>query len=206
MSFEIAIRAATGECQLDVQFKTDKQLIAVTGPSGVGKTTLLNCIAGTLTPMSGAISIARKTLFDSNQSINLPPEQRRCGYVYQDARLFPHLNVGQNLVFGQKWRSKTGHFTLDGIADLLDIRALLDRRTQSLSGGEVKRIAIGRALLSAPDFLLLDEPLVSLDPARAEHILSMIERLRDTTNLPIILVSHDPLEVQRLTNTVIALD
>lgn len=206
MSFEIAIRAAAGDCELDVQFTTEKLMIAITGPSGCGKTTLLNCISGTLTPESGLVRIGGTTLFESDRSIDLPPEQRRCGYVFQDARLFPHLSVEQNLAFGQKQRGETGHFTLEEIADLLEIRALFGRKTQALSGGEVKRVAIGRALLSAPDFLLLDEPLVSLDRARAEQILSMIERLCDTTSMPMILVSHDPSEVQRLTNTVIALD
>lgn len=206
MSFDIDIQARMGDCRPALRLATDATLVAVTGPSGAGKTTLLNCISGLVKPDYGQISIVGRTHFDSDNGIDVPPDKRGCGYVFQDARLFPHLTVEQNLLFGQKYRRGSSHWTLDELTDLLNITALLSRRPASLSGGETKRVAIGRALLSAPDFLLLDEPLVSLDSERAEHVNSLIETLKAAGNIPILLVSHDPAEVARLTETVIRLD
>ncbi len=206
MSFDITIRKSLGDCSVDVAFQSDTKLVAIVGQSGVGKTTLLNCIAGLLKPDSGRIAISGATLFDSELQIDLSPDQRDCGYVFQDSRLFPHKTVEENLRYGASRNGGKGALTLDDAVSLLDIGSLLDRKPSSLSGGETRRVAIGRALLSNPKFLLLDEPLASLDSARAERILRTIERLRDELAIPMLYVSHDEAEVARLTDTAITLD
>jgi molybdate transport system ATP-binding protein len=143
-------------------------------------------------------------LFDSKAGIDLPPERRRAGYVFQDLRLFPHRTVSANLVYGEQ--ADAGLMTRDEALDFLGIAHLARRFPATLSGGEAKRVAIGRALLSAPKFLLLDEPLTSLDPPRAEEILRLIERIRDELALPTLLVSHAAAEVERLAGEVVVLD
>ncbi|WP_209348281.1 ATP-binding cassette domain-containing protein [Pontixanthobacter sp. CEM42] len=206
MSFDIMIRKSLGDCSVDVAFQSDTKLVAIVGQSGVGKTTLLNCIAGLLKPDQGRITIAGTTLFDSELQFDLSPNQRDCGYVFQDSRLFPHKTVEENLRYGASRNGGKGALTLDDAVSLLDIGSLLDRKPSSLSGGETRRVAIGRALLSNPKFLLLDEPLASLDSARAERILRTVERLRDELAIPMLYVSHDEAEVARLTDTAITLD
>ena len=204
MSFDIALTYRAGEGTRSCAIASEAKLVAITGPSGIGKTTLLNCIAGLHRPIAGHVRIGGKTLFDSAASINVPPERRRAGYVFQDLRLFPHRTVSANLVYGEQ--TDAGLMTRDEALDFLGIAHLARRFPATLSGGEAKRVAIGRALLSAPKFLLLDEPLTSLDPPRAEEILRLIERIRDELGLPTLLVSHAAAEVERLAGEVVVLD
>jgi molybdate transport system ATP-binding protein len=171
------------------------------GPSGAGKTTLINCIAGLVTPQRGRIVLGDRVLFDSASGIDLPPEQRHIGYVFQDGRLFPHLTVTGNLRYGVK--RQAGAAAFDEVVELLGIGALLQRRPLTLSGGEKQRVAIGRALLSAPQLLLMDEPLASLDAARRAEILPYLERLRDHFKLPILYVTHERPEAIRLAARVV---
>lgn len=204
MSFEVDIELRRGGKPLCANFSSDAGLTALFGPSGAGKTSILDAIAGLLRPRRGHISVEGATLFDSESATNLPPEARACGYAFQDNRLFPHRTVRDNLLFGwrlapeeRRWMAPTEAITF------LDIGHLLERMPRTLSGGEAKRVAIGRALLSGPRFLLLDEPLASLDEARREEIMRVVERIRDELRLPILYVSHDKAEVERLAGKVI---
>ncbi len=182
-------------------------VVALFGRSGAGKTTLVNMLAGLLSPDSGRIAVAGRVLFDSAAGIDLPPERRRIGYVFQEGRLFPHLDVRANLLYGHRRIPQAERiFKLPEIVDLLGIGHLLGRRPANLSGGEKQRVAIGRALLSNPRLLLLDEPLAALDAARKAEILPFIERLRDELGLPIVYVSHDPTEVLRLADRILLLE
>lgn len=198
MSFDVDVRARIGEAAIEVAFSTGPGLTALFGPSGAGKTSLLNMVAGLIRPDAGRIVVAGETLF--GDGVDLPPEARRAGYIFQDRRLFPHMNVRANLAYG---RRDGAVMALDECAAFLGIAALLDRRPATLSGGEAQRVAIGRALLSAPRFLLMDEPLVALDRARADEIMGLIERIRDEFRLPILYVSHSPAEVERLATHVV---
>jgi molybdate transport system ATP-binding protein len=171
------------------------------GPSGAGKTSLINCVAGLARPERGRIAVGDRVLFDSGARIDLPPERRDVGYVFQDGRLFPHLTVAANLRYGVKPGRATLDF--DEVVELLGVAALLPRRPATLSGGEKQRVAIGRALLSAPQLLLMDEPLASLDQARRAEILPYLERLRDRFALPILYVTHDRSEARRLAAQVV---
>ncbi|WEK47468.1 MAG: ATP-binding cassette domain-containing protein [Candidatus Andeanibacterium colombiense] len=206
MSFEIELRHRIGEAEIALEVKSDAPLVALVGPSGVGKTTTLNCIAGLIRPDAGHIAIGGRVLFDSAAGIDLPPEQRRAGYVFQSGRLFPHMKVSANLAYGarlhpvqERWIGQSE------VVDFLGIGHLLERMPATLSGGEARRVAIGRALLSAPKFLLMDEPLTSLDAARSEEILKAVERIRGELQLPVLYVSHDMGEVARLTESVVRL-
>ncbi len=204
MFFDVAIDMQVDDHAFALEFTSDAKLTALVGPSGVGKTSTLNAIAGLLCPQAGRIAVAGEILFDSDQGIDLPPEKRGAGYVFQDARLFPHRKVSANLVYGEKLAAPDKRLiTTDEVVSLLEIGHLLDRLPATLSGGEARRVAIGRALLSAPRFLLLDEPLASLDESRAETLLSLIERLRDELDLPMLLVSHSTAEVERLAGRVV---
>jgi len=206
MSFEIDIRIRRGAKALSYTFTADGGLTALFGPSGAGKTSLLDAVAGLLTPDSGRIAVEGTVLFDSASGINLKPEQRACGYVFQDARLFPHRNVRDNLLFGWKLAPPEQRWmTLDEAIDFLGIGHLLGRMPRTLSGGEAQRVAIGRALLRAPRFLLMDEPLSSLDASRREEIMRVIERIRDELRLPVLYVSHDRAEVERLADRIVAI-
>lgn len=205
MSFDVAVTLRRGGRRFDYRFKTEKGgLTALFGPSGAGKTTLLDMIAGLARPASGHITVAGEPLFDSAAGIDLPPERRRCGYVFQDLRLFPHRNVRENLLYGWK-RARPEHRWLDvpTTLDVLGIGHLLTRAPRSLSGGEAQRVAIGRALLSGPRFLLMDEPLASVNAERREEILRVIERVRDELRMPILYVSHDRGEVDRLADRIV---
>ncbi len=190
---------------LDVAFEAPAGLTALFGQSGTGKTTIVNAVAGLLQPDSGRILVNENVLLDTTRKIDVPVHRRRIGYVFQEARLFPHLTVRQNLHYG-RWM--TGAKVMDDaqIIDLLGIRPLLSRRPGALSGGERQRVALGRALLSAPELLLMDEPLAALDDARKAEILPYLERLRDESGVPILYVSHSIAEVARLATTVVALD
>ena len=204
MSFDIAVTYRAGESARDFAVTSDAGLVAITGPSGIGKTTLLNCVAGLNRPLSGHVRIGGETLFDSTAGVDLPPERRRAGYVFQDLRLFPHRTVAANLAYGE--RAEAALMSRAEALEFLGIGHLARRYPATLSGGEAKRVAIGRALLSAPRFLLLDEPLTSLDSARAEEILRLLERIRDELELPTLLVSHSAAEVERLAGKIVMLD
>ena len=204
MSFDIAVTYRAGESARDFAVTSDAGLVAITGPSGIGKTTLLNCVAGLNRPLSGHVRIGGETLFDSTAGVDLPPERRRAGYVFQDLRLFPHKSVAANLAYGE--RAEAALMSRTEALEFLGIGHLARRYPATLSGGEAKRVAIGRALLSAPRFLLLDEPLTSLDSARAEEILRLLERIRDELELPTLLVSHSAAEVERLAGEIVMLD
>ena len=196
MSFDIRVSKRRGDLALALDVVTDAPIAALFAPSGSGKTTLLNMVAGLLRPDAGRIAVAGELLFDDRAAIDLPPERRRAGYVFQDRRLFPHQSVRANLLYGR--RDGAHALDLDHVLDLLGIAHLLDRWPATLSGGEAQRVAIGRALLSAPRFLLLDEPLSHLDHQRREEIMRVIERLRDETGLPMLYVTHDASEIDRL--------
>ena len=184
-------------------------LTAVYGRSGSGKTTLINLVAGLLRPDSGYIALGDSVFFDSTRRIDLPVEQRGLGYVFQDARLFPHLSVRGNLLFGFRRAAppeEARAISVERVIELLGIATLLDRRPHTLSGGERQRVALGRALLAQPRLLLMDEPLASLDEIRKAEILPYIERLRDELRIPILYVSHAIDEVLRLATALVVLD
>jgi len=201
MSFEVDVAKRLSEAEIAVSFASDAGVTALFGPSGSGKSSVLNMIAGLLAPDRGKIVVGGETLFGGG--VNLPPEARHAGYVFQDARLFPHLKVRANLLYGADRTDAV--MPLDEVVALLGLGPLLGRWPRTLSGGEAQRVAIGRALLSNPHFLLLDEPLASLDRARAEEIMAMIERVRDALKLPILYVSHNRAEVDRLAGQVVAI-
>ncbi|CAA9526301.1 MAG: Molybdenum ABC transporter ATP-binding protein ModC [uncultured Sphingomonas sp.] len=204
--FEVDVAKAVGSSEIALAFASDARVTALTGPSGVGKTTVLNMIAGSIRPGRGRIAVGGRLLFDSARGVDLPPEERRCGYVFQDDRLFPHLPVRRNLLYGHRLAPAEARQTDPGeVIDLLGLQPLLARRPRTLSGGEARRVAIGRALLSGPAFLLLDEPLTSLDPGRREDILSAVERIRDRFALPILYVSHQEAEVERIAGQVVTM-
>lgn len=204
MSFDVAVTRRLGGRDVGAAFATGAGLTALFGPSGAGKTSVLNMIAGLLRPDRGHVRVGAATLFDSAARIAVPPHRRRGGTVFQEARLFPHLNVRANLLYGHRLAAPADRWMTpeDAIA-FLDIGGLLDRYPRTLSGGEARRVAIGRALLSAPRFLLMDEPLSSLDEGRREEILRVIERIRDELRLPILYVTHESAEVRRLANHVV---
>lgn len=191
---------------LDVDFSAPPGVTAIFGKSGSGKTTIVNAVAGLMRPDDGRIAVDGTVFSDSREDRFLPPHRRRVGYVFQDARLFPHLNVRQNLLYG-RWfgRARTGA-EYSRIIEILGIGDLLDRRPAGLSGGERQRIAVGRAILSNPRLLLMDEPLAALDEARKAEILPFLERLRDEIGLPILYVSHSLAEVARLATSIILIE
>lgn len=207
MSFDINIEARRGDFAITAAFQVGPGLTALFGPSGAGKTSILDMIAGVLKPSRGRIAVDGQVLFDSASGIDVKPERRRVGYIFQDARLFPHMSVESNLLYGFKLAdAATRYATPDHVIALLGIGALLQRRPASLSGGEQQRVAIGRAILSSPRLLLMDEPLASLDDARKQEILPYIERLRDDVKIPILYVTHARAEVDRLAGAVIQLE
>lgn len=200
MSFEVNVARKVGDAPIACSFTASSGLTALFGPSGAGKTSILNMVSGLLKPDEGRIVVDGETLFDSAAGIDMPVQARRAGYVFQDARLFPHLRVRANLAYGQRQSSL---MSLDDVVAFLGIAHLLDRWPRSLSGGEAQRVAIGRALLSDPRFLLMDEPVSSLDRARREDVMRTIERLRDDLRLPVLYVSHERTEVERLAGTIV---
>ena len=204
MSFDVDVVLRRGARDIACRFASPGGITALIGPSGVGKSSVLEAIAGLLRPASGKITVGGTVLFDSAARLDLAPERRACGMVFQDMRLFPHRSVEGNLLFGHRLAPPERRwFSLAEACAFLDIAPLLPRRPRTLSGGEAQRVAIGRALLSGPRFLLMDEPLSSLDEARAEAILRVIERIRDELALPVLLVSHDRAEVARLADHVV---
>ena len=208
MSLFLDVHHRQGAFLLDVRIEAVAGVLALFGASGSGKTTLLNIIAGLVRPANGRIAVDGKVLTDVAAGVHVPPHRRRLGYVFQDARLFPHLTVAQNLNYG-RWLAPGGvggRARFDQIEQLLALGPLLARAPQQLSGGEKQRVAIGRALLSEPRLLLMDEPLAALDQARKEEILPFLERLHDQTGVPIIYVSHALAEVARLATGVVVLE
>lgn len=203
MSFDVDVTRRLGDAQVGATFVAEEGLTVLFGPSGVGKTSTLNMIAGLLRPDWGHVRVDGETLFDSAARIDLPAARRRIGYVFQEPRLFPHLRVGANLRYGR--HRGEGGIHEDELIAALDIAHLLDRWPRTLSGGEARRVAIGRALLANPRFLLLDEPLSSLDHARRDEIMRAIEFIRDRLKLPILMVTHDPDEAARLATRIVRL-
>ena len=196
-----------GDFRLAARFETEARVTALFGPSGAGKTTIINMIAGLVAPDRGRIMYHGKLLFDAAGKVNLPPHRRRFGYVFQDGRLFPHLTVRGNLEYGRRmYRLKRDPGELERVVAMLDIAHLADRRPGKLSGGERQRVAIGRALLMRPQLLLLDEPLASLDAARKAEIMPYLERLRDEAQVPMIYVTHQAEDARRLASMVVRVE
>ena len=208
MSLDVTLNHKLDQFELDLAFTLPaKGLTALFGPSGAGKSLTINAIAGLNQPQTGHISLGDKDILDTARGFSLPTHKRRIGYVFQDSRLFPHLNVEKNLIFGAKrTKIKPTKDEIDSLISLLDIGHLLSRYPANLSGGEKQRIALGRAILSNPLFLLLDEPLAALDHRRKEEILPLIERLRDESEIPILYVSHSIDEVTWLADHMILLN
>ena len=203
----VEIEKRLGDFTLGARFESAGGITAVFGPSGAGKTTLVNAIAGLIAPDRGRIAIDGTVLFDSERRINLAPHRREIGYIFQEGRLFPHFSVSRNLDYGRRMRGLPEDAKqLERIVSLLDIGHLLERRPGKLSGGERQRVAIGRALLTRPRLLLLDEPLASLDAARKREILPYLERMRDEFGVPMVYVSHQAAELRRIATAVVRLE
>jgi molybdate transport system ATP-binding protein len=195
----VDISKRLGDFTVEASFESEGRVTGLFGASGAGKTSLINMIAGLLRPDRGVISIDGEALDDTSARTHVAVHRRRIGYVFQDARLFPHLNVRENLDYGRRMNRLTEDNILwRRVTELLNIGDLLDRRPGRLSGGERQRIALGRALLSQPRLLLMDEPLGSLDEERKEEILPYLVRLRDEAGIPMVYVSHDPSEMRKL--------
>lgn len=199
MSFDIALEKRRGDAHVTCRIEGGAGITVLFGPSGAGKTSVLDMVAGLLEPDAGHVRVGGEILFDAATGTDVPPERRRAGYVFQDARLFPHLSVRANLIYGARGDASG----MDALAARFGIAHLLDRWPRSLSGGEARRVAIARALLSNPAFLLLDEPLSSLDRARRDEVMAVIEQLRDDSALPILLVTHDQREAERLGDRIV---
>jgi molybdate transport system ATP-binding protein len=192
-----------GAFTLDIQAQIVSRITALFGPSGAGKTTILDAIAGLRGPERGTIAVGDRTLFDRSAGIDLPPHARHVGYVPQDVALFPHMDVRRNVLYGRREGQK---LELATVVATLEIEDLLARTVPELSGGERQRVALARALMSAPELLLLDEPLAAVDVERRRRILPYVERVRDALGVPIIYVTHDADEVRRIADHVIVLD
>ena len=206
MTLTVNVEHQLGAFRLKSAFEVGEGLTALFGRSGAGKTSIVNAIAGILRPDRGRIAFEGEVLFDSERGINVPTPRRHVGYVFQEGRLFPHLNVRQNLRYARLFSPEARRSVrFEHVVELLGLAHLLERRPGNLSGGEKQRVAIGRALLSAPRLLLFDEPLASLDSHRRNEILQYIELMRDEVKIPIIYVSHAVEEVVRLADTVVLL-
>ncbi len=207
MSLEVALRHRLAGLDLDVAFDAPAGVTSLFGRSGAGKTTVINAVAGLFRPDHARIVAGGEVLADSDAGIWLPPHRRRVGYVFQEGRLFPHLDVRRNLDYGRRASGvPEDRAGFDRVVSMLGIGGLLDRRPAKLSGGEKQRVAIGRALLMQPRLLLLDEPLAALDEPRKAEILPFLERIRDEASVPILHVSHSAAEVARLATTVVMID
>jgi len=200
---EVDIELVQGSFVLTAAIRIEARTAALFGPSGAGKTTILDAIAGLRTPRRGSIAIGGRVLFSSDAGVNLPPHQRHVGYVPQDVALFPHMDVRRNLLYG---RHPGVSPDLDRVVGMLEIDRLLDRRVTDLSGGERQRVAVGRALMSGPSLLLLDEPLAAVDVPLRRRILPYLQRVRDELRIPIVYVSHDRDEVAELAEVVVLID
>jgi molybdate transport system ATP-binding protein len=202
----VDIQKQLGGFSLEASFESQGRVTGLFGASGAGKTSLVNMIAGLTRPDRGVIAIDGETLDDTAKRVHVPAWRRRIGYVFQDARLFPHLSVRTNLDYGRRMnRLPDDPAQTTRITELLDIGHLLDRRPGKLSGGERQRVALGRALLSKPRLLLLDEPLGALDERRRAEILPYLVRLRDEARIPMVYVSHDAAEMRQLATQIVVL-
>ena len=202
----VDIKKQLGEFSLQAAFESAGRVTGLFGASGAGKTSLINMIAGLLRPDHGVIALDDDILDETEKGVHVPPHRRRIGYVFQDARLFPHLSIDENLDYGRRMnRLADDPAQKKRVTDLLDIGHLLDRRPGKLSGGERQRVALGRALLSKPRLLLLDEPLGSLDEGRKVEILPYLVRLRDEANVPMVYVSNDAAEMRQLATQIVML-
>jgi molybdate transport system ATP-binding protein len=203
---KVEVTKQLGEFSLEAAFESEGRVTGLFGASGSGKTTLVNMIAGLLRPDRGTIAIDGEIVDDTADGIHVPTWRRRIGYVFQDARLFPHLDVRQNLDYGRRMNGLAEDAgQRKRVTDLLDIGHLLDRRPGKLSGGERQRVALGRALLAKPRLLLLDEPLGALDEGRRAEILPYLVRLRDEARIPMVYVSHDAAEMRQLATQIVLL-
>ena len=203
---ELALRHPFADIEIDVAFRSAARTLALFGDSGAGKTSVLNAIAGLLSPREGRVAIDGDTLFDRAAGIDVPVAARRIGYVFQDGRLFPHLDVRDNLAYGMSARSGAAPVDFDAIVDLLGLGSLLGRRPDTLSGGERQRVAVGRALLSNPRALLLDEPLTGLHAQARSQVLEHLGRLKRELHVFTVLVTHHADEVAALADEVVHLD
>ena len=202
----VDVEKQLGDFSLHASFASEGRVTGLFGASGAGKTSLVNMIAGLLRPDRGTIAIDGETLDDTAKGLHVPAWRRRIGYVFQDARLFPHFNVRQNLDYGRRMNGLAYDAEQQTrVTDLLDIGHLLDRRPGKLSGGERQRVALGRALLSKPRLLLLDEPLGALDESRRAEILPYLIRMRDEARIPMVFVSHDAAEMRQLATQIVML-
>jgi molybdate transport system ATP-binding protein len=204
---EVNVQKKLGSFSINVAFLVRAPgITALFGPSGAGKTSVINMVAGLLKPDQGQISVNGNTVFDSRRGIDVPPNRRRLGYVFQDGRLFPHLSVKSNLTYGMNPTHKEGQrVNFDKAVEVLDLGTLLRRRPAKLSGGEKQRVAIGRALLTNPSVLLMDEPLSSLDEARKAEIIPFVLRMQKEFLIPALYVSHSTDEISSLADHVVVI-
>jgi molybdate transport system ATP-binding protein len=204
----VQVERKLADFRLEVSFQAAEQgVTALFGPSGAGKTSLVSMVAGLLRPDRGKIELAGQVLFDSDSGVNLPPERRRVGYVFQEGRLFPHMSVRSNLAYGMKLVPvKERYVSLNQVVELMGIGHLLDRRPATLSGGEKQRVAVGRALLTSPHLLLLDEPLASLDRARKDEVIPFLARLTRELSAPMLYVTHSAREISLLADQVLLIE
>lgn len=192
---------------LNVELEMQQQLLGIVGVSGCGKSTLLKNIVGLLKPTHGSIQFNQQILFDSQQKIHVPMHQRKIALIFQNALLFPHMNVQQNLCYAEKLINQAERkFQFNEIIELLELTHLCQRKAHQLSGGEAQRVSIGRALLSSPHLLLLDEPLTGLDQQLKQQILPFLQRIKDELNLPMIYVTHHLEELKYLKADILQLD
>ena len=199
----LAFTLRQGQFTLDIDVVLQRGVTALFGPSGAGKTTVLDAVAGLRRPSTGSIVVGGRVLFSADRRIDLPPHKRHVGYVLQDVALFPHMNVRRNVLYGRRPGQRPD---LEVVAGILEVQPLLDRAVGDLSGGEKQRVALARALMSSPEVLLLDEPLAAVDVELRRRILPYLARVRDELAVPIVYVTHDRAEVTAFAEEVLVLD